>query len=258
KYAFAAAVFDERISVCIPGASGATGLSPWRYVYIGQRHDWRGTPFDSGDEAFAVTVAGGTETLGNSVRHNRVRETALFSLFMTPRRAYMRLPGAYGYAARLPYDQTDLLATLAGRAVILMNTPNDYNDGSVSDALSMEIVRSVYDNLGWDGGELLRFNYRPVVSRGDPHGTDPEQYIRNAEYLTHYFDGTPLPDRTDEALRTDPFALGISDGGAQSPYDYYWGGFNTVTGGSGGVDGRDGWYYYRLDDAPETAAERRG
>ncbi len=256
KYAFAAAVFDERISVCIPGASGATGLSPWRYVYIGQEHDWRGTPFDSGDAAHAVTVAGGTETIGNSVRHNRVREIALFARFMTPRRAYLRLPGAYGYAARLPYDQTDLLATMAGRAVILMNTPNDYNDGSVSDALSMEIVRSVYDNLGWDGNELLRFNYRPVAAVGDPHGSDAGQYIRNAEYLTHYFDGTPLSPQTDAMLSTDPFALKISDGGTRSPYDYYWGGFNTVTGGSGGPEGRDGWYYYRLEDAPENTGRQ--
>lgn len=247
KYAFVSAVFDERIDVCMPGASGASGLSPWRYVYTGQEHCWTGTPFDSGQEGYASTVAFGTETICNSIRHNRVREIALFERFLTRGHIYMHLPGAYGFGTRLPYDQTDLLATMAGRAVVLISTPNDYNNGSVADALSLEVVRSVYNNLGFDGDRLLKFNYRSVVAGAEPHGTDEEQIKRCAEYLDYYFYGNAMTPETKERLDTDPFALNICNGGTASPFDYYWGGFNTITGGTGGAAGRDGWYYRKLE-----------
>jgi len=31
-----------------------------------------------------------------------------------------------------------------------------------------------------------------------------------------------------------------------SQYDWYWGGFNTITGGTGGINGADGWYFYEF------------
>lgn len=243
KYAFVAAVFDERISVCIPGAAGATGPSPWRYVYTGHVYDWTGTPFAPGEgvAAPAKQVSWGTETIGNSVRHNRVRETEVFRKFMTPRNFYKRLPGAWGYAARLPYDQNDLVATLAPRAIVLVNTVNDYNDGCEADALGLEIAKSVYRNLGLDADDLVMFNYRSVQD-GDPHGTDPAQYVRSAEYLRHYFLGEEMSEETAQWLRTDPFALPVSDG--QSPFDTYYGGYSVITGGE--AEG-EGWYYDQLN-----------
>jgi len=30
------------------------------------------------------------------------------------------------------------------------------------------------------------------------------------------------------------------------PYDYYWGGYNTITGGRDGITGTDGWYNYQF------------
>ena len=243
KYAFVAAVFDERISVCIPGAAGATGPSPWRYVYTGHAYDWTDTPFApaEGVDAPAQQISWGTETIGNSVRHNRVRETEVFRKFMTPRNFYKRLPGAWGYAARLPYDQNDLVATLAPRAIVLVNTVNDYNDGCEADALGLEIAKSVYRNLGYDADNLVLFNYRSVQD-GDPHGTDPEQYLRTAEYLRYYFLGVEMSEETAQWLQTDPFAMPVSDG--QSPFDTYYGGYHTITGGT--AEG-EGWYYYQLN-----------
>ncbi len=248
KYAFVSAVFDERIDLCIPGAAGATGPSPWRYVYTGHAYDWTGTLFAPGEGvvASAQQVAWGTETLGNSVRHNRVRETEVFRKFLTPRNFYKRLPGAWGYAARLPYDQSDLVATLAPRAILLVNTVNDYNDGAEADALGLEIAKSVYSNLGLDADVLIRFNYRSVQD-GDPHGTDEAQQKRTAEFLGSFFLGREMSPATDEWLSTDPFLLPVS--GGASPYDTYYGGFNTITGGQEGVGGTDGWYYYTLEGA---------
>ncbi|MCR4587866.1 MAG: hypothetical protein K5682_05610, partial [Lachnospiraceae bacterium] len=85
KYAFVSAVFDDRIDVCIPGAAGATGPSPWRYVYTGQEYDWSGTIYASTDPSVSnAQYAWGTELMANSIRHNRVRETELFRHFLTP------------------------------------------------------------------------------------------------------------------------------------------------------------------------------
>ncbi len=248
KYAFVSAVFDERIDVCIPGAAGATGPSPWRYVYTGHAYDWTGTLFAPGEgvDEPAQQVAWGTETLGNSIRHNRVRETEVFRKFLTPRNFYKRLPGAWGYAARLPYDQSDLAATLAPRAILLVNTVNDYNDGAEADALGLEIAKCVYADLGLDADALIKFNYRPVQA-GEPHGTDEQQQKRTAAFLRSFFFGEEMSSEDEEWLNTDPFMLPVSDGA--SPFDTYYGGFNTITGGTGGAEGRDGWYYRGLDAA---------
>jgi hypothetical protein len=251
KYAFVSAVFDERISVCIPGAAGASGPSPWRYVYIGQEYDWAGTlyaPAASTGKS-PQQVATGTEFMANSIRHNRVRETELFRRFLTPGRFYERLPGAYGFGTRLPYDQNDLVATLAPRAIVLVNTVNDYNDGSLADSLSLQISKSVYKTLGFDGDDLVKFNQRPVQGPGDPHGQDATQWVRTVEYLNHYFYGTEMSESAETWLNNDPFNLKVSNNRTETPYDFYYGGFNAITGGAGGAAGRDGWYYYTFSGA---------
>ena len=243
KYAFVAALFDERIDICIPSAAGASGPSPWRYVYTGHIYDWSNTPFAPKEEqsSSAIQTAFGTETLGNSIRHNRVRETELFRKFLTPHNFYQRLEGAYGFGTRLPYDQTDLIATLAPRAIVLVNTVNDCNDGSEADALGLEVAKSIYTTLGYDAEDLIRFNYRGVQD-GEPHGMDTVQYERNAAYIQYYFNHVPLDPETDAWLRTNPFMLPVCNG--ENPFDFYYGGFNTITGGD---DNTAGWYSYRFE-----------
>ena len=244
KYAFVSAVFDDRIDVCIPGAAGATGPSPWRYVYRGQVYDWDGTRYTN-SQVDSHQVAWGTEVMANSIRHNRVRETELFRHFLTAGHFYAFEDGAYGYGLRLPYDQNDLIATLAtkGRAIVIENTVNDYNDGCTADCLGAEIAKSVYRNLGYDADDLVKFNLRGLKT-GDPHGSDTDQRNRSAAYLNYYFFGTEMDADTADYLNTDPYSLNISNNKTENPYNYYWGGFNTVTGGTDGESGRDGWYYY--------------
>ena len=62
-----------------------------------------------------------------------------------------------------------------------------------------------------------------------------------AENMRSFFFGEAMSPETDALLNTDPFLLPVS--GSASPFDTYYGGFNTITGGTSGTDGRDGWYY---------------
>jgi hypothetical protein len=80
------------------------------------------------------------------------------------------------------------------------------------------------------------------VSSGDPHGA--ASATPEGHYLSDLLYGTKTLT-SDEAARlnTDPYSLKVSDGQTQNPYDYYWGGFNTITGGKTGVGGDDGWYF---------------
>jgi len=82
KHAFVSAVLDERIDVCVPSAAGATGPSPYRCVCTGHEYSW-GT-------------ATGTETLGDTVRHDPGRTMERLRRFLTSGRSYQRRPGALG------------------------------------------------------------------------------------------------------------------------------------------------------------------
>lgn len=250
KIAFVAAVFDERVKVVIAGGAGATGPANWRYNAQGQEYNFSDTIFyEPGAESI---VAHGTEGPGNSYRHNRVRETELFRHFMPTGHMYAHEPGSYSYGgySRLPFDQASLVATLApDRAIVINTNLNDYNDGSMTDNLSLQIAKSVYRALGVDGDDFVKFNNGNYVSDRDPHGAadaGPE-----AKYLSDFFFGTSLLTGAEaERLNTDPYALPVSNGRTQSPYDYYWGSYNTITGGLDGIGGRDGWYHYRFDSTP--------
>jgi hypothetical protein len=249
KNAFVAALFDERVKVTIPGGAGATGPANWRYNAQGQEYDFSGTPFHN--PGAEQVIAHGTEGPGNSYRHNRVRETELFRHFMPYGHMYRHEEGSYGYGgySRLPFDQALLVATLAPERAILIDTNlNDFNDGAMTDNMSLQIARGVYRTLGADPQRFVRFNNGNYVSRGDPHGAAAADI--EGRFLSDFLFGTRLQDEADlRRFDTDPFLLPVSDGRTQSPYDYYWGGFNTITGGTGGPAGRDGWYYYRLPSA---------
>jgi hypothetical protein len=212
KYAFLSAVFDERIAVCIPSAAGANGPSPYRYIYMGHQYSWG--------------VADGTEMLGDTIRHNPGRTTELHRRFLTPGRFYERLPGAWGYGDRMPFDHHELVATLAPRAIVLHGTVNDYGDGAESDPLGLEAAKFVYGTLGFDADDLVKFNVRPPVLNGQPHAEDTPQRNRTAEYLEHYFYGRPMSPETAAFLDDDPF----DDQGARAAnaYNRYYGGYETI------------------------------
>ena len=245
KNAFVAAVFDERVKAVVCGGAGATGPANWRYNAQGQAYDFSDTIFYSaGAESI---VAHGTEGPGNSYRHNRVRETELFRHFMPYGHMYKHEEGSYAYGgySRLPFDQALLVATLApDRAIIIDTNLNDYNDGAMTDNMSLEIAKGVYRTLGVNGDNFVKFNSGNYVSRGDPHGFASAAV--EGKYLSDFFFGTQTLTSAEAArLNTDPYALKVSNNKTQSPYDYYWGGYNAITGGNDGITGKDGWYYYK-------------
>jgi hypothetical protein len=246
KIAFVAAVFDERVKVVVCGGAGATGPANWRYNAQGQTYDFSDTIFyNAGAESI---VAHGTEGPGNSYRHNRVRETELFRHFMPYGHMYRHEEGSYAYGgySRLPFDQALLVATLApDRAIIIDTNLNDYNDGAMTDNMSLEIAKSVYRTLGVNGDSFVKFNSGNYVSKGDPHGFASAAV--EGKYLSDFFFGTQtLTGAEADRLNTDPYGLKVSNNKTQSPYDYYWGGYNTITGGRGGITGTDGWYYHKF------------
>ncbi len=246
KNAFVAAVFDERVKYVVNGGSGATGPANWRYNAQGQEYDFTGTPYyNPGAENI---VAHGTEGPGNSYRHNRVRETELFRHFMAYGHMYAHEEGSYGYGgySRLPFDQSLLVATLApARGIMITTNLNDYNDGSTTDNMSLQFAKRVYENLGVDGDALVKFNNGAYRSTGDPHGA--ASAAPEGKDLSDLFYGTQTLSAAEaEHLSTDPYALKVSNGQTQSPYDYYWGGYNTITGGNG-IGGADGWYFAGFD-----------
>ena len=246
KNAFVAGIFDDRVKVIVCGGAGATGPANWRYNVQGESYDFTDTPFFSpGAQAI---IAHGTEGPGNSYRHNRMRKTELFRHFMPYGHMYKHEDGSYAYAdyARLPYDQASLVATLApDRAIIIDTNLNDYNDGAMTDNMSLEIAKGVFKTLGANGDNFIKFNSGNYVSNGDPHGsagTQPE-----AQFLADYFTGShTLAGAIADRLNTDAYSLKVANQRTESPYDYYWGGLNTITGGKTGPAGTDGWFNYKF------------
>ncbi len=250
KYAFVSAVFDERIDVCVPGAAGATGPAVWRfnmnYPQGGNRYSWGLVP--------------GGEVLADSVRHNPGRTVELFRRFLVPGRFYQREGSDYGYGCRLPFDQEELVASLAlsprqgnekPRAIVLQSTVDDYADQSQGDALSLEVAGSVYAWLGYVPEDYVKFCYR----RAGGHGTDPLQTAYTADYLNWYFFDEPLPPAVAEALNTDPFKADVIDG--QDGWERNYGGLSALApwigAGPKGVPVKA--YEPAPEEAPEEAAE---
>ena len=167
KNAFVAAVFDERVKAVVCGGAGATGPANWRYNAQGQEYDFSDTIFyNPGAENI---VAHGTEGPGNSYRHNRVRETELFRHFMPYGHMYKHEEGSYAYGgySRLPFDQALLVATFApDRAIIIDTNLNDYNDGAMTDNMSLQIAKGVYRDSGRQRRQLRQVQQRQLRVKG--------------------------------------------------------------------------------------------
>jgi hypothetical protein len=245
KYAFAAGVFDERIDVTMPGAAGASGPQPYR------------TGFVTGTRVYSWGTSTGGETINQTTRHNRTRETDFFRYFLTPMDFYVyalsKEPDSDGNLAvgggnRLPYDKHEVVASIWPRAIIEINTVNDYNDGAEGDPISLQAAKVVARWLGptnkdgvvekaLGGGDayssglaaddLFKFNFRSFVQYGDPHGYDTAQYARAAEYLDFYFYGTTLSTATAKRLNFDPFAEDVLVEGGSNSYERHYGGLKN-------------------------------
>jgi hypothetical protein len=250
KHAFAAGVFDERIGVTIPGSAGASANEPYRVGFV------------TGVRVYSWGVYTGGETINQTVRHNRVRQTEFFRRFLNPQNFYVyfgeefKTPDdegnlAIGGGTRLPYDKHELVASIWPRAIIEHNTVNDYNDGAEPDAISLQAAKVVArflgpttaadkngaKNTGLTADDLIKFNYRNFFATGDPHGSDTAQYTREAEYLDFYFygkalptagsttgNGIALPTATATRLNWDPFEHDVLTAGGSNSYERHYGG----------------------------------
>jgi hypothetical protein len=242
KYAFVAALYDERIKVAIPGAAGATGPQTWRY-------NPAGTVYSGGKG----NLAGG-ELIGDNVMKNPGRATEIFRRFLTHFNYYERLRGidakgdfSHGYAQRLPYDGHELVAAMFPRAVIERAVINDFNDGSEQDAIAFQGARIVYRKLvdlgaivatpgGNNAGvnDLLVFNYHAWAPTGDPHGAvSGKQRANESLYMNWYFNGGTAPTyiTADGELypwNRDPFFEDTLVTGGSNSYERHYGGFPVM------------------------------
>src|SRR6478609_8257587 len=118
---------------------------------------------------------------------------------------------------------------------------------------SFRVAKFVYKGLNANADNLVKFNIGSYVSSGDPHGSPSA--TPEGHYMSDLFYGTSTLTAA-EALRlnTDPYNLKVCNGQTQTPYDYYWGGFNTITGGTGGVAGTNGWCFYDLNPPTLTTS----
>jgi hypothetical protein len=242
KLAFAAGVFDERIGVTMPSVAGASGPEPWRLGYVGNAR------------VYSWNTSYKNETLQQSVRHNRVREADFFRQFLTPWNYYVYIDENHwipdsngdleiGMGNRLPYDKHEVVATIWPRAVIDFNVVNDYNDGAETDAISLQVAKSVPRKLGatvagdpsaqragLTADDLFKFNIHPYVPPpADPHGgQEAWQYARGAEYMDWYFYGTPMSDTTAAFLNNDPFEKDVLVPGGSTSYERNFGGLKEI------------------------------
>jgi len=215
--------------VGIPGAAGATGPQRYRVTPAGVQYGWG--------------VSGGHETLGDTIMHNPGRTTEVFRRFLKEFRFYERLKGvdangdiSRGYGQRLPYDHHELVASVFPRAMIELNTNDDYGDGAEGDALSMQAARVVYRRLIAAGleaeahgdavgaNDLVKFNYRD----GTGHGSDPIQHEWNGAYLAWYFYGKPLAYDVATQLNRDPFYNDRLVSNGSNAYERSYGGFPAI------------------------------
>ncbi|MDR2742849.1 MAG: CBM9 family sugar-binding protein [Treponema sp.] len=244
KYAFVSALYDERIKVAIPGASGASGPQTWRY-------NPAGTVYSAG----YGNLAGG-ELIGDHVMKNPGRSTEIFRRFLTHFNYYERLRGidangdfSHGYAQRLPYDGHELVASMWPRAVIERAVMNDFNDGSEQDAIALQGARIVYRKLAeldtgktTPGGtsvtkagidDLLVFNYHVWAPVGDPHGAvSGYQRANESTYMNWYFNGGGTPSYLTATelypWNRDPFFEDVLVTGGSNSYERHYGGFPVM------------------------------
>ncbi|MDR2445992.1 MAG: hypothetical protein LBD58_01675 [Treponema sp.] len=245
KYAFVAALYDERIKVAIPGAAGATGPQTWRYNPAGTVYSW-----GNGNSA-------GGELIGDNVMKNPGRATEIFRRFLTLFNYYERLRGidangdfSHGYAQRLPYDGHELVASMYPRSVIERAVINDFNDGSEQDAIAFQGARIVYRKLvdlgasaATPGGttidkegidNLLVFNYHTWAYVGDPHGAvSGLQRANESLYMNWYFNGGADPTYLTDTAQLypwnhDPFFEDVLVTGGSNSYERHYGGFPVM------------------------------
>ena len=217
KAALVAGFLDDRFQVTAPGGSGSGGAAPYRYDSFGNR-PFRSAPFGN---VYPWGRSTGAETLGDHVRHQTHNSNEMIRRFLndiTPAAVEPRMyrTSTWGYGERLPFDHHEVIAAIAPRAVIIVNTNDDYADNAEGDAIGYEGAKPVYAFLGAPQNLAL-----DIYMGGGGHSLKPSQAEHIVTFANMVFSGTPMSDDVKKQLTTDPYL----DTGT---YDTYYGGLKTM------------------------------
>jgi len=133
--------------------------------------------------------------------------------FLEPR---MYRTDSWGYGARLPFDHHEEIAAIAPRAVLIINTNDDYADNAEGDAIGYEGAKPVFHFLGVPQNLAL-----DIFMGGGGHSLKPSQAANIVNFANLVLFGKPLPGDTETHLAADPYL----DAGT---YDTYYGGLKTM------------------------------
>ena len=210
KAALLAGFLDDRFQVTAPGGSGSGGAAPYRYDSFGNR-PFRAPPFGN---VYPWGRSTGAETLGDHVRHQTHNSNEMIRRFLNEPRFYRT--STWGYGERLPFDHHEEIAAIAPRAVLIINTNDDYADNSEGDAIGYEGAKAVFQFL--DAPRNLALD---IFMGGGGHSLKPPQAANIVNFANLVLFGKPLKDEVKAHLATDPYL----DAGT---YDRYYGGLGTM------------------------------
>jgi len=217
KAALLAGFLDNRFQVTAPGGSGSGGAAPYRYDSFGNV-PFRHAPFGN---AYPWGRSPGAESLGDHVRHQTHNSNEMFRRFLNdiapaPAEPRMYLTDTWGYGARLPFDHHEEIAAIAPRAVIIINTNDDYADNAEGDAIGYEGAKPVFGFLGAPQNLAL-----DIYIGGGGHSLKPSQAANIVSFADMVLFGKHLADDLRKHFGTDPYL----DAGT---YDTYYGGLRTM------------------------------
>jgi endo-1,4-beta-xylanase len=222
KGALATGMLDARFKVTHTGASGSGGAAPYRYI-----------PFD---HQYAWGFTGGSETLGDHMRHQTHNSNEMMRRFLNdtfPSTVQGRIyeTRTHGYGERLPFDHHLEIAAIAPRAVLIANTNDDYGNNAEGDVIGYEGAKAVFEYLG--AGDRLAVD---LYLGGGGHSLKVSQQHNFVRFLDYVLYGVPLPNSvppgdatsvpTDVQLRHNPYLTGGA--GGTNIYDTYFGGLASM------------------------------
>lgn len=206
KAALAAGLFDSRLKVVSPGASGCGGAAVYRYMSSGNEYEWGVSP--------------GNEVLGDKVRHQGHNSNEMLARFLNYGRIYKT--NTYGYGERLPYDHHEIIAAIAPRAVLITTANDDYANNAEGDAIGLEAAKPVYKFLRAEKklGLNIRTSGEPNPwGFGDGHWQSDNQVQNLVDFSNMVFFNERLSEEQKKVFYTNPY---------YSTFDKYYGGLDAM------------------------------
>jgi len=217
KASLLAGFLDDRFQVTAPGGSGSGGAAPYRYDSFGNT-PFRHAPYGN---IYPWGQSYGAESMADHIRHQTHNSNEIFRRFLNditpaPIEPRMYQTNTWGYGTRLPYDHHEEIAAIAPRAVLIINTNDDYADNAEGDAIGYEGAKPVYEFLGVPQNLAL-----DIFMGGGGHSLKPSQAQNIVNFANFVLFEKPLAPDVQTHLATDPYL----DAGT---YNTYYGGFKSM------------------------------